>query len=181
MKRLQRAAVVSELVEHMRDHGSWCGETHLQKATFFLQELLGVELGYDFVVYKHGPFSFDLRDELSGFASDQLIRYEPQVVPYGPRINVTGDGESVQQMYQRTVARNAGRIGFVAEKLDARGVIELERLATALYVSLDSPHASADGRARLLRELKPHIPEGAALSAVLEIDEIRAEAQAIAA
>src|SRR6266545_4036200 len=69
MKRLQRAALLTELVEQMRAHDSWCGETHLQKATYFLQELLDVEMDYDFVLYKHGPFSFDLRDELGGFVS----------------------------------------------------------------------------------------------------------------
>jgi hypothetical protein len=181
MKRLQRAAVLTELVARMRDHDSWCGETHLQKATFFLQGLLGVELGYDFVLYKHGPFSFDLRDELGGFAADRLIRYQPQVPPYGPRIAVTGQGEAVQAIYPTTVARYSDQVEFVAEKLDARGVIDLERLATALYVSLEAPHASAERRARMLREYKPHIPEPAALRAVQEVDEIRVEAQEVPA
>jgi hypothetical protein len=181
MKRLQRAALLTELVEQMHEHESWCGETHLQKATFFLQELLGVELGYDFVVYKHGPFSFDLRDELGGFVSDKLIRYQPQVPPYGPRITVTAEGAGVQEMYPKTVARHADKIAFVATKLDARGVIDLERLATALYVTLDAPDGSAEQRARMLCELKPHIPEPAALTAVRDVDEIRAEAEAIAA
>jgi hypothetical protein len=181
MKRLQRAALLTELVEQMHEHQSWCGETHLQKATFFLQELLGVDLGYDFIVYKHGPFSFDLRDELGGFVSDKLIRYQPQVPPYGPRITVTDEGENVQEIYPKTVARYADKIAFVAEKLDARGVIDLERLATALYVTLEAPQASDEQRASLLRQMKPHIPEPAALRAVHEVDEIRAQAEAIAA
>lgn len=181
MKRLQRAALLTELVEQMHNHDSWCGETHLQKATFFLQELLGVDLGYDFVVYKHGPFSFDLRDDLGGFVSDKLIRYEPQVPPYGPRITVTGEGEKVQTIYPKTLARHSDKIAFVAEKLDARGVIDLERLATALYVALDTPQASVEMRTDMLRRLKPHIPEPAAMGAVREVDEIRAEAEALAA
>jgi hypothetical protein len=181
MKRLQRAALLTELVEQMRDHESWCGETHLQKATFFLQELLGVEFGYDFIVYKHGPFSFDLREELDGFVSDKLIHYQPQVPPYGPRIIVTDEGESIQETYPKTLARHSDRIAFVAEKLDARGVIDLERLATALYVTLEAPDAGEEQRACLLREMKPHIPEQAALRAVHEVDEIRAEAEVLAA
>src|SRR6266508_4944966 len=113
MKRLQRAALLTELVEQMRAHDSWCGETHLQKATYFLQELLDVEMDYDFVLYKHGPFSFDLRDELGDFVSDKLIRYQPQVPPYGPRITVTHEGEAVQNSYPKTLARHAERIAFV--------------------------------------------------------------------
>jgi hypothetical protein len=181
MKRLQRAALLTELVEQMRAHDSWCGETHLQKATYFLQELLDVDLDYDFVLYKHGPFSFDLRDELGDFVSDKLIRYQPQVPPYGPRITVTGEGEAVQNIYPKTLARHAERIAFVADKLDARGVIDLERLATALYVTLEAPQASDEQRAHLLRQFKPHIPEPAALYAVRELDAIRGEAEALAA
>jgi hypothetical protein len=181
MKRLQRAALLAELVEQMRAQNSWCGETHLQKATFFLQELLDVDLGYDFIVYKHGPFSFDLRDELGELVSDRLIRYEPQLPPYGPRIATTDEAERVQEIYPRTLARHAEQIRFVAEKLDARGVVDLERLATALYVTLEAPQAGRDERARSLRLLKPHIAEPAALRAVEEVDEIRADAGALAA
>jgi hypothetical protein len=181
MKRLQRAALLAELVEQMRDQDSWCGETHLQKATFFLQELLGVGLGYDFIVYKHGPFSFDLRDDLGEFVSDRLIRYEPQLPPYGPRIGATEEAQRVKDIYPRTLARHLEKIRFVAQRLDARGVVDLERLATALYVTLEDPDGGLDARVRSLRALKPHIAEPAALRAVEEVDEIRAEAEGLAA
>ena len=181
MKRLQRAAFLTELVEQMRDQGSWCGETHVQKAAFLIEKLFGVDLGYDFILYRHGPFSFDLRDELQGFASDRLIRYEPQAPPYGPRISVTQHGQSIQETYPQTLRRHADAIRFVAEKIDARGVVNLERLATALYVTLENSAAPEQERTRMLRLLKPHISEPAALQAVREIDEIRAEAEALAA
>jgi len=168
-------------MEQMREHDSWCGETHVQKATYFLQELLGVEFGYDFTLYRHGPFSFDLRDELGELLSDGLIRFQPQVPPYGPRITATDEGESVQEIYPKTLARHAEKIAFVAGKLDARGVIDLERLATALYVTFEAPGASVEERARMLRDLKSHIPEQAAVNAVREIDEIRGDAEAVTA
>jgi hypothetical protein len=30
MNRLQRAALLTELADKLRQQGSWCGETHLQ-------------------------------------------------------------------------------------------------------------------------------------------------------
>jgi hypothetical protein len=63
MERLQRASILLTLNEELRRAGSWAGETHMQKATYFLQELTRIPLEFDFVLYKHGPFSFDLRDE----------------------------------------------------------------------------------------------------------------------
>lgn len=60
MERLNRAAVLLNLVETLRSKGSWASETHFQKAAYFLQELLRVPLEFEFILYKHGPFSFGL-------------------------------------------------------------------------------------------------------------------------
>src|SRR5262249_25119884 len=73
MERLQRATVLLALIEELRDGGSWGGETHLQKAVYLLQELFQVPLGFDFVLYRHGPYSFDLADEVTALQADQLL------------------------------------------------------------------------------------------------------------
>ena len=51
MKKLQRDAVLLSLINEMKARGSWCGETHIQKATYFLQELLGVPMNFEFILY----------------------------------------------------------------------------------------------------------------------------------
>ena len=60
-----RSAILLDLAAQLREHGSWTGETHVQKAAYFVQELLGVPSGFRFVLYRHGPFSFDLRASLN--------------------------------------------------------------------------------------------------------------------
>jgi uncharacterized protein YwgA len=62
MKEAQNRAILVTLIKSLRSKGSWCGETHIQKAAFFLQQLTGVPIDFDFILYKHGPFSFDLRE-----------------------------------------------------------------------------------------------------------------------
>ena len=62
--KIDRWAVVAQLVKVIRMNQGWAGETHIQKTLFFLQELLQVPTGYDFVLYKHGPYDFDLHDDL---------------------------------------------------------------------------------------------------------------------
>ena len=57
-------ALLAELIEKLQENGSWCGETHVQKCAYFLEDLLGVPVGCEFVLYKHGPYSFDLHDAL---------------------------------------------------------------------------------------------------------------------
>jgi hypothetical protein len=73
MKRQKRDAILLELIDKLERRGSWCGETHIQKATFFLQEMLRVPMDFGFILYKHGPFSFELRDELTAMRADNYI------------------------------------------------------------------------------------------------------------
>jgi hypothetical protein len=177
MKRLQRMAITSKLAEALRDRDSWCGETHIQKAMYLVQEMLGAAVGYRFVLYKHGPFSFDLRDELDGMVDDEVMRREPQSPPYGPRLAITERAHRIQSMYPKTMERFNSHLEFVADKVATKGVTDLERLSTALYVSKEKGGVSIDERAELLRRIKPHIPESLARAAVEELDEIRDQSQ----
>jgi hypothetical protein len=47
----------------------------------------------------------------------------------------------------------------VADRLGRKDVFELEKLATAFYVTTQHPpHAGRDDRAAKIHELKPHVP-----------------------
>ena len=176
MDRLRRAALVTRLIELLRKQGSWCGETHIQKSTLFVQDLMQVPLGFDFILYKHGPFSFDLRDELTGLRADGLIQLEPQW-SYGPRVTPTDRGKYIQSFSTKTLAKYGDRIAFVAKKLGAKSVAELERLATAFFFKQRAEDGlSTDDRSKQLTELKPHILLESAKAAVEEVDQIIEEA-----
>jgi hypothetical protein len=168
MRRMARAAVVSSLRDQLYDEGSWAGETHIQKAAFFLQVAAGVPLGYDFILYKHGPFSFDLRDDLSGFRADGLIELKPQA-PYGPRLVTTEQGRSLQERFPKTLSLYSPQIKQVASFLGSRGVGELERLGTALLLVKTHAEWSDAQLATEICRLKPHVAKPSALLAVSEV------------
>lgn len=181
MKRLQKAAVLTRLIDELRRHKSWAGETHVQKAGYLLQEVTGVPLGYDFVLYHYGPFSFDLRDELTALRADGLVTLEPHL-RYGPKLATTPQAEKLQKNFERTLARYSPAIEFVARKLGSSGVYELEKLATALHVTKElGEDASVEDRAKRLTEIKPHIKPQEAREAVRRIDRFRKDACQIAA
>jgi uncharacterized protein YwgA len=181
MERLQKAAVLTELADRLRREGSWCGHTHMQKATYFLQVLLGVPTGYEFILYMYGPYSFDLSEELAGLRADYLIEFDHKSPGYGPGLVPTPTSESLRSGYSITLAKHAREIDFVARTLGAKGVADLEKLATALYVTReDSSSGSVEGRARRLVELKPHISFAQALDAVREFDRIAREVEGLA-
>ncbi len=182
MNRLQRAAIVLSLIEKLREKGSWCGETHIQKSIYFLQELAGGAPGYDFILYKHGPFSFDLRDELTACRADGLLDLYVNPVPYGPSLYPTVAGKSLIERYPKTVGECKAMIDLVAETLAGKGVAALERLATALYVSRHKEQFrikdGIEAIARKINELKPHVNVEDATSALTEIETIFNEASA---
>src|SRR5262245_29217406 len=135
MDRLQRAVILTELMDRLRANGSWCGETHVQKAVYFLQEILGVPTGFEYILYKHGLYSFDLTADLTALRADFLMEFNHRSPGYGPGLVPTPTSESLRSGYPKTLAGSSRPIEFVATTFGARGVADLERLATALYVT----------------------------------------------
>lgn len=181
MNDTQRKVVISALVDALQERGSWAGETHVQKNTYFLEELLEVPLGYEFILYKHGPFSFELRDELGGMTADSLLAVERRPYPYGPSLITTDVAASVEERFPKTIAKYEPAITFVADRLGDKGVVELEQLSTALYVTRElGEGSSVNDRAKLLVGYKPHVSLDAAQAAVRTVDEIIAAAPAAA-
>ncbi|HEV2297978.1 MAG TPA: hypothetical protein VGR72_05630 [Candidatus Acidoferrales bacterium] len=177
MDRLKRIVLLTALADGLRKKGSWCGETHLQKATYFLQKLEKVPVGYDFILYKHGPFSFDLRDELTAMRADGLFDFTAQW-PYGPTLTPTDKSKRLRREYSKTLQKYEKRLNFVSDQLGKQNVSELEKLATALYIWLEGSSKSETQRAKYLHSLKPHVSLDDSLLAVKTVDGIVKRAKA---
>lgn len=175
MQRRQREAVILALADALRGHGSWCGETHLQKAAYFLEEFAGVPLELDFILYKYGPFSFELRDELTAMRADGLMEMSAQPYPYGPTFLTTESGRKLMERWPKTLKRYAVSITFAAKQLGDLGVAKLERIATALYVTKEQSGNDINSRAQRIHELKPHLSEADARVAVQAVDKMVTE------
>lgn len=169
MERLQRFSILLKLNEDLRQAGSWAGETHMQKTAFFLQELNDVPLNFDFILYKHGPFSFELRDELTNMRAQGFLQLEPQY-PYGPSLVAGIKSELLKTVFRRTVEEYSTEICFVTDRLGAKTVVQLERLATALYIRSREPNCG--DIASRLTEVKPHIALPDAQFAVTEVERL---------
>jgi hypothetical protein len=139
--------------------------------------LLDVPVEFDFILYKHGPFSFDLRDELAAMCADDLLKLKPHAPPYGSTIVTTPHAKVIQERFPKTLARHQKEVDFVARRLGDKGVSKLEGLATALYVSkMGGAGAPLSERVKKLIALKPHISAEQARAFVEEVDCIAGEA-----
>lgn len=180
MKRLQRSAVILSLIEALLDRNGWSGETHIQKATYFLQVFMRVPLGFDFILYKHGPFSFDLRDELTAMQADEIIQLKARP-PYGLSMIPGPNSERVKELFSKTLEKYKEQVMFVAGELGGLGVAELERVATAAYVVNNAVgDEKTEQRACLINKLKPHISIEEAIHSLTREKEIHDKAGRLA-
>ena len=177
MNSVRKAALLTRLIDKLREKGSWCGETHIQKAAYFAKTLAGVDMDHDYVLYKFGPFSFDLGADLTGLRADGLTKHEV-VDPYGARIATTGRAACIQGRFPKTLGKYEAGLEFAAGNVGDRGVAELERVGTALFLLRKRGSAAADIEiAERITELKPRIPPGKALAGVAAARALEAAAR----
>lgn len=144
------------LLREMKSKDSWCGETHLQKSVFLLEEGFGVDLEFEFVMYKHGPFSFDLRDALGGMEATLVIDVQ-STPPYGSQLSVSSSGDRLIEHFASMYPKESSSIRHIAEHFSNRRVKDLERISTALFVNQEQGEVDLDQRILRFCELKPHI------------------------
>jgi hypothetical protein len=65
--------------------------------------------------------------------------------------------ETFLERFPKTTARYAEQVEFVSDELAGKGVVELEKLATALFIANREGIDDEDERAERLVELKPHV------------------------
>ena len=171
MENLDQCCLVLELAICLKANGSWAGETHVQKAGYFLKSLLHVPLEPRFILYKHGPFSFELRELLTDMEAKGFIEWK-LIPPYGPSIGEGRLAGALRTMFPNLVNIYRDQVMFVAAHLGPRNVANLERIATALYVT----NLGYTGSARVGRivQLKPHVDVLLAEKAVEDLDRITA-------
>lgn len=172
----ERRSLMCKLINMMREKGSWAGETHIQKTVMFLQELMRVPLCYRFVIYKHGPYSFDLHRELGEMVSRRQIDIELRYPGYGPSFRLGRWGE-----------KNVGistddyddAIFFVSERLSTKNARELESLSTAFFLKEENPDWGDARLAEQMLKIKPHITADQAYSAIKEEGKVREAASSV--
>ena len=130
-------------------------------------------LGNAFVLYKQGPFSFDLRDELAQLRTAGQIQVEPQPAPFGHKLGLSGVGEKLLKRLQYRWEPYKESIDQVAQWLSGYRVKKLEQLATAWYVVSELPQGDLSAWLHHLQEVKPHVSEDDAQAAIAEVLEVK--------
>ncbi len=165
MERNNQRTILLGMIKSLKDNKSWCGETHIQKAMYSLKTITNTPIDYDFILYKHGAFSYDLRDELTEMRADGFLSIEINPSPYGPSLAISESGQRLYDKYRENVSQYDPNIDFIATNLGAKGVTELERISTALYVCKKDNIFDIEECASRINELKRHVTIDLARSA----------------
>ncbi|MCC8194026.1 MAG: hypothetical protein LIP28_05220, partial [Deltaproteobacteria bacterium] len=75
-------AICLRMIDALSRHDSWCGETHIQKSSYVMQTLGAKQSIWDFVLYKHGPYSFELHSTIDDLKQMDFLEFKVQP-PYG--------------------------------------------------------------------------------------------------
>lgn len=170
-ERMENAAILVSLIEKLKARDSWCGETNIQKAVYFLQTLTGVPLKFDFILYKYGPYSFDLNDELYALEADFILKRATPDPRYGPRILPAEASGYLKSEYGNKIDKYQRQIDFIAAKLGEKDISAMERYATTLYVIREENLQPEHGISRL-QEIKPHVSEAQAQEAFTFVSQL---------
>jgi uncharacterized protein YwgA len=153
-----RRAAILAIVEQLREAGSWAGRTHIQKCLFLLRALFGLDLGFEYVSYKHGPYSFDLDADIEALRIQGALDYEIVTSEYGPRYTI---GPAARMTKGHLDKGDRSAIAEVARFVGEKNVRELECLSTLVMCCQSLPEDSRDlPKVRdCVRALKPHLSD----------------------
>lgn len=136
------------------------GKTAIMKATFMLQQVKGVKLGYDFSIYTYGPYASDVMTDIDnlveeGFISSTMYPYNNYV---GYRLEVTKNGEAEIAMQPMDTESQA--LKDISDFIRGKSAKELELYSTIIYIAnLYKKNAWSGGEKSIVekvKEIKPH-------------------------
>jgi hypothetical protein len=176
MTEQQRQALLLELLDRLNQQGYWAGPRYLQKAVYFLQHLLEVPTGLDFVMYMFAPFSFDLEDAVSALRAYYLVELRIRRDFFGAILWPTEQSKAYREHFSVTLKTYENQLAYVCRLIDKKGISELERVTTALFFTLRmGQEASVEARVKEIKDLHHHVRPEDALAAVREADRLLAE------
>ena len=159
---LERYGLIAELAHRMAKRGFAFGKTALQKLLFFLQELFGVDTGYEFSLYTYGPFDSTLLSDLDSAAAlnGVAVEYHGQ---QGYQISPGTENAALRKHAAKLVGKHSKELDAVVAEFGKMWARSLELYATIVYVERDArasgKEPTMDRLVEVVHELKPHFSE----------------------
>jgi hypothetical protein len=160
----QKHVLILAMIEALSAQGARCGKTAVVKGLLLAESAGLLEPRFRFFLYKHGPYSTEVLDDVERMVSYDAVAVEPGLDGYGVLLKPAKMASYVKQ--QSPLSDEARAVidrvcGFIRQ----RNVLHLERLATAAWIRTREAIDDPDDVAQRLHALKPHISLEAAREA----------------
>jgi len=146
----------------MEEHQFSFGKTALQKLVYLMQEVHGIDCGYEFTLYTYGPFSAQLLSDLDSTAAFEGVRVVYNDFIRGYQISPGPKNETVRAYAARFAAEHNDTIEEVVREFGGLSAKQLELRATIVYVTREAKEmgisVTTDDTAQMVYKLKPHFP-----------------------
>ena len=137
------------------------GRTALVKLLYFLKELKGIDVGYDFQLFVYGPFDSDVLDDLCYAESLGAVTSEIEYhqFGYGYKINKGDDGDAIKERAASFLAENNEAVTWVTSEFGGLSASDLELLSTIVFVGREAKSKNStlnkDDFIERVRNIKP--------------------------
>ena len=170
-----RAAVLARMVCNAPDKK--LGRTQVMKLFYFLQELKGAPLGYDFRLFTYGPFDSEVLSDLATACNLGTMVEKTVIYPRGYGYEITpGPNAAIHsQDLEQSDPKLASLIDEVVLEFGSLGAAELELRSTILFVdrefaSIDQP-TLLESIVERVRQIKPHFDDSTIRMRAVEINQ----------
>jgi len=174
----KRYALIAELAKRLDAVSPQFGKTALQKLVFFLQEVYGVDCGYDFELYSYGPFDSQLLGDLDLVEHWGCVSIESVNAMFGGyRIRPTDKVDAVRSKATDFLddEHTKAALNNLVEAYGSMTARDLELQATTVYVERN---LRAKGKpikkkevCRIVSQIKPKFTSMEIENALLELSE----------
>ncbi len=152
----RRLGLLAELAERAR-----LGRTAFMKLLFFLQERMGVPLGYQFSLYSYGPFDSEVLADISLAERLNVLRSSTVFYPSGQGYDYSPgpDSKGVRDIAGDFLKEHKASIDWVLDSFSGKTAAELELLSTILFVAKFQNPKTVAKLVEQVKLIKPHFSQ----------------------
>ena len=160
MSDLNGYAIVLRAVRGLNAANSWTGKTHVIKSLYIASTK--ADLPFEFVLFKHGPYSFDANDAIESMSAVGFLNLTA-TPPYGVQLK---PGRFEGLLDENVDTSTVAVVDRAIELVGNAGVQELEALATSIWVAEKGGFEGDDAWLMAVKGLKPHLADELIMDAI---------------
>jgi hypothetical protein len=168
-----RIAILARMV---KSAPSKClGRTQVMKLFYFLQEMKGISLGYDFRLFNYGPFDSEVLSDLASACVLGTVVEDTVLYPsgYGYAIKPGPQADRFEAALATQIETFEPLVDLVVQEFGAFTASELELRSTVFFVGREfegcGQKVTADQITERVQRIKPHFDSDTIRKRVLEM------------